>query len=244
MPPRIGLTTCPTVLDGRVVESLERAYVAAVVRAGAVPYVLPVLDPAAAGDALAGLDGLLLTGGGDVDPAWYGCAPSPHLGAVDAAHDAWEIALVRAGLAAQLPMLGICRGAQVMNVALGGTLMQHLPDISPLAHCVKDQSGSLVHGVRVDEASRLRSVLGAGALGVNSLHHQAVAEVGTGLAAVAWADDGVVEAVEGTGASRLLGVQWHPELLPDGAAHRALFDWLCDEAAQVRPAAVLASAAA
>jgi putative glutamine amidotransferase len=235
MKPRIGLTTTPTVHEDRFVEALERAYVAAVVAAGAVPFVLPVLDPDDAETAISCLDGLLLTGGGDLDPALYSCPRSPAVGEVDVHRDAWEIALFRAGLARRLPMLGICRGAQVMNVALGGSLVQHLPDISELEHCDRQHCTTPVHTVDVLDESRLRSIVGRDVVGVNSLHHQAVSNLGTGLAAVAWAEDGIVEAVEGVDGLPVVGVQWHPELLPHEPGHAELFRWLIREATEVCP---------
>jgi putative glutamine amidotransferase len=229
MAPRIGLTTSPSVLEDRAVAALERSYIDAVAAAGGVPFVLPVLDPSQAVAVVSNLDGLLLTGGGDVDPAWYGAAPSPHLGIVDRGYDAWELALLRASMAAGQPVLGVCRGLQLMNVALGGTLVQHLPEITDVGHCVKEASESHVHRVRVAGGSVLGSVVGTDLLGVNSLHHQAVSQLADGLVAVAWAEDGIVEAAEGIG-TRLLGVQWHPELLAAEPEHAALFAWLCLEA--------------
>lgn len=244
MSPRIGLTTTPSVLENRPVASLNQSYVDAVVRAGGLPLVLPVLDPCLAEEVVAGLDGLLLTGGGDVDPSFYRRLPSADLGVIDMDLDRWELALAHAAAEHRIPVLGICRGSQVLNVARGGTLVQHLPDRTELEHCVKDRSALPVHGVRIDGGSRLRAVLGADVLGVNSLHHQGVDEVGEGLAAVAWADDGTVEAVESTGPHRMLGVQWHPELLVDEPRHASLFDWLAREARQPAPATVPGTVAA
>jgi len=219
-------------LEDRLVATLERAYTAAIVLAGGIPLFLPLLDPLQA-DAIASvLDGLLFTGGGDVDPTWYGRQPSPRLGPVDAEQDSWDMALVRAGLVHRLPMLGICRGAQVLNVAMGGTLIQHLPDTTTVEHCLKERCSSPVHDVVVDAQSRLSTILGAESLGVNSLHHQAVEQLGQGLFPVAWAEDGTVEAVESSGLNRMLGVQWHPELLLDDPRHAALFTWLIEEAGQ------------
>lgn len=244
MVPRIGLTSSPGMVEDRLVATLERAYTAAILQAGALPLYLPALDPDQADVVVNALDGLLFTGGGDVDPSRYGQQPSPFLGPVDAERDTWEMALVRAGLARRLPMLGICRGAQVMNVALGGTLVQHLPDTTTLEHCVKERCSSPVHDVRVDGTSRLGAILLTGSLRVNSLHHQAVDLVGSGLSAVAWAEDGTVEAVEARGPNRMIGVQWHPELLMDDARHAGLFDWLSREAGQQASHGVLTTAAA
>ncbi|CAA9270639.1 MAG: Glutamine amidotransferase, class I [uncultured Acidimicrobiales bacterium] len=246
--PRIGLTSSPGVFEDRLVATLERAYTAAIVQAGCIPLYLPMLDPIQAEAVVSVLDGLLFTGGGDVDPTWYGRQPSPHLGPVNGEQDGWEMALVRAGLSHELPMLGICRGSQVMNVALGGTLVQHLPDTTTLEHCVKERCSSPVHDVVVDGRSRLGAVLGVESLGVNSLHHQAVEQLGDGLYPVAWAEDGTVEAVESSGPNRMIGVQWHPELLVDDARHAALFSWLAAEAGQpvssTVPSAVPSTAAA
>jgi len=238
MRPRIGLTTSPGTHDDRLVEMLDRAYVAAIVAAGAVPLILPVLDPAEADEVVSGLDGIVLTGGGDVDPLWYCAPPSPHLHQVDAQRDAWELALAGAAEGRGLPVLGICRGAQVLNVAMGGTLLQHLPELTELRHCDKERWGAPVHGVQVREASTLFEIVGNGELGVNSLHHQAVREVAPGLAAVAWADDGIIEAVEGADGSPVLGVQWHPELLVDEAGHPEVFQWLVREADDRRKQAI------
>src|ERR687885_405944 len=110
MPARIGLTTSPEVLEGRPIQALERAYVDAVVGAGGLPVLLPVLEPGQAEAMAGGLDALLVSGGGDLDPSWYGCLPSPQLGTVDVARDAWELALVRSAATRALPVLGICRG--------------------------------------------------------------------------------------------------------------------------------------
>ncbi len=243
MVPRIGLTTSPTALEGRPVEALERVFVDAIDGVGAVPVILPVLDPARARSVVEGLDGMLFSGGGDVHPSWYNSLPSPHLGTVDPPRDAWEIALARAGVARGLPMMGICRGAQVINVALGGSLVQHLPDVTDLAHCVKEECSRPVHTVRIEGGSRLRTVVGTEVLGVNSLHHQAVAEVGDGLASVAWADDGTVEAVEGLARNRIFGVQWHPELMTASPGHGELFQWLAEESATSAKALASAPAA-
>jgi putative glutamine amidotransferase len=244
MKPRVGITTSPGVHEDRWVEALERAYITAVVEAGAVPFVLPTLDPSEVTAVLPCLDGLLLAGGGDVDPARYGAEPTDTLVGVDAGRDAYELALVEAAVTLGVPVLGICRGAQVLNVARHGTLVAHLPAVTSLPHRVEERWGDVAHPVRVDSDSVLAGVVGAEALGVNTLHHQAVDVVGVDLRAVAWAEDGVVEAIEGRGPVRLLGVQWHPELLPADPRHRALFRWLVDEAARPHHVPALPVAAA
>ena len=247
MKPRIGLSPTPATHEDRLVEQVNRSYVDAVVRAGGLPLILPVLDPADAEQVLQTIDGLLLTGGGDVEPLYYGAAAVPEVHGIDAGRDAFELALVPAAAAAGIPVLGICRGAQVINVAMGGTLVQHLPDVSDQAHCVRDRSGEPVHGVGIEPGTRLAGIVGADPLPVNSLHHQAVDTLGSGLRAVAWAQDGTVEAIESVW-PRMIGVQWHPELLPGHAGHDGLFRWLVAEAdvavAAIAPAVVSAEAVA
>ncbi len=237
MKPRIGITVSLTIHDDRAVEALERAYVDAVVRAGGVPLVLPACDPAEVAAVAGCLDGLLLSGGGDLDPALYGATMSADVKGVEPDRDAWELALVRFALEVGLPILGTCRGAQVLNVAMGGSLVVHLPAVTSSEHCQRERWGEAVHEVTVQATSTLQTVLGLDVIGVNSLHHQAVDQVGTGLRAVGWAEDGVIEAVEGLGAAPLLGVQWHPELLPDLEGHPALFSWLVGVASRFRAGA-------
>ncbi|MGE3620965.1 MAG: gamma-glutamyl-gamma-aminobutyrate hydrolase family protein [Acidimicrobiia bacterium] len=231
MKPRLGITTSPDVHDDPLLVAIERAYVDAVARTGGVPLLLPVLDPVDVEDLLGGLDGVLLSGGGDVDPAAYGGEAVPEVGGVHPGRDAFELALLRAAVAADVPVLGVCRGVQLLNVGFGGTLVAHLPAVGALAHRDRDRSGEAVHPVRLDPASRLAEVVGRAEVGANSLHHQAVDRLGEGLRAVGWAPDGTVEGVEPVGDVRLLGVQWHPELL---AGHDELFAWLAREAAAPR----------
>lgn len=231
MKPRIGVTSSPSLHEDRFLEALDRAYVTAVIRAGALPFVLPVLEPVEVDAILPCLDGILFTGGGDIDPARYADTATSSVNGLDPERDAYELALARAAVARGLPVLGICRGHQVLNVALGGTLVQHLPEVTDLQHCAKEQWAEAVHPVRVEAGTVLRRVVGRDVIGVNSLHHQAVDGLGAGLQATGWAEDGTVEAIEGTGARRVLGVQWHPELLVADTCHSALFEWLIEEAA-------------
>jgi putative glutamine amidotransferase len=204
------------------------SYGDAVRAAGLRPYILPVLAAADADAMLDGMAGLVLTGGEDVDPAHYGAAAHAALGEVHAQRDAFEIALARAARARRLPTLAICRGVQVMNVALGGTLVQDLPSEQPaaLAHDGGWGRSERVHALRVAEGSRLAGAIGATEATINSLHHQALARVAEGLVAVAHAPDGVVEGVEWAGDDWwMTGVQWHPEELTATAEEwdRALF---------------------
>jgi putative glutamine amidotransferase len=130
-----------------------------------------------------------------------------------------------------MAVLAICRGAQVLNVACGGTLVQDLASVTPTSHRDAERSRELVHHVAVEPDSRLRHVLQVDALGVNTLHHQAVDEIGHGLRIVARDDEGTVEAIETIDARPVLGVQWHPELLADHALHRRLFSWIAEAGA-------------
>src|SRR5207248_10366932 len=136
---------------------------------GGIPFVLPVLDRGDAEDALPAADGLLLTGGGDVEPARYGASPAPKDFGIDHGRDAFEVALVLAALRVGLPILGICRGCQVLNVAMGGSLVQHIPTLTGRDHCEKQRDSQPVHEVDVTPGSLLASVLGATGLEVNSI---------------------------------------------------------------------------
>ena len=196
--------------------------------AGLRPYILPVLAPADADAMLEGMAGLILTGGEDVHPAHYGAAAHPALGEVHAGRDAFEIALVRAARARRLPTLAICRGVQVLNVALGGTLVQDLPSEHPAAlpHDGGWARSDRVHALHVASGSRLAAAIGATDATINSMHHQALARLAEGLVPVAHAPDGVVEGVEWAGDDWwMTGVQWHPEELTETAEawDRALF---------------------
>jgi len=224
----VAVTATTEIIRGVDRTRANVAYTAALRAAGLRPYILPVLPPEDADALLEGMAGLVLTGGEDIDPARYGAAPHPALGDVHAGRDAMEIALARAARERRLPTLAICRGVQVLNVALGGTLVQDLPSErpGPLAHDGDWPRDRRVHAVRVREGSRLADALGATSLDANSFHHQAVDRVGDGLRVVAEARDGVVEGVESTDAAWwALGIQWHPEELVDDAEKwdRALF---------------------
>jgi gamma-glutamyl-gamma-aminobutyrate hydrolase PuuD len=235
MKPRIGVTMNPAVHEDRLIERVNRAYVEAVVRAGGLPFLLPIQEPEVAADILANLDGLLVIGGADVDPWCYGEEPVPEVYGVDPGRDVWEVALVAAAISARLPVLGVCRGEQVINVTYGGSLVQHLPRVTDEPHRLRGREREQAHPVGIDPDSTLAAIVGDEPLGVNTLHHQAVAEVGPGLRAVAWAPDGVIEAIEDAGGRPVVGVQWHPESLIDQPRHGLLFLWLTRTGASGRP---------
>ncbi|GAB2877320.1 gamma-glutamyl-gamma-aminobutyrate hydrolase family protein [Streptomyces mayteni] len=187
-------------------------------RAGGLAVLLPPDGaPEAAATAVARLDGLVISGGPDVDPARFGATRDPRTGPPAPERDAWELALIEAALAAGLPLLGICRGMQLLNVALGGTLNQHVA-----GH--QGRPGTFVdHEVTPVPGSRLAAVLSPAPLAVPTHHHQSVADLGTGLTATARAADGTVEALElPASAAFVLAVQWHPEAADDPRLLRAL----------------------
>jgi putative glutamine amidotransferase len=212
--------------------ALGIVYARAVERAGGLPVVLPPLESAAIAPLVARLSGVCLSGGPDLDPAGYGARPHRDLGTVEPALDAFEVAVARHADALGIPLLGICRGCQALNVARGGTLHQHLPDVTDgsVAHRQTASGRETTHTVAIEEGSRLAAIVGAGDLDVNSFHHQAVDRLGSDLRAVAWAPDGVIEAIESSGPAMYLGVQWHVETLIDRPRHALLFDALVDAA--------------
>jgi putative glutamine amidotransferase len=196
---------------GRERIALNSSYVRALIAAGLTPVLVPpMLEPARAGEVIETASGLVLTGGEDLHPSSYGDLPHARLEETDAARDAIEIALYRAARARGVPVLAICRGIQLVNVAEGGTLYQDLPSEQPSPIDHVDPKGR--HALRVEPGSLLHRTIGDPA-SVNSRHHQAVKRLAPALRAVAWAEDGVVEGVEpkDPGAPWLLAVQWHPE---------------------------------
>jgi putative glutamine amidotransferase len=191
---------------------LPAAYFQGVTAAGGIAVLLPPqpVDPGIAERVLDGLDGLLLTGGKDIDPAVYGQDPHPATDEPARQRDAFEFALLRVALQRGLPVLGICRGAQVLNVALGGTLHQHLPDV--IGHG-GHRAGNAVFStvpMRTVPGTKLAALIGD-SVDAQCYHHQAIADVGAGLVVSAWDADGVIEALELPGDGFVLAVQWHPE---------------------------------
>jgi putative glutamine amidotransferase len=208
--------------------TLGLTYMRAVERAGGLPVALPPLAGENVEALLDHLSGLLLTGGPDLDPSCYGVEPHAELGPTDPAVDTFEIALCRDADRRGMPILGICRGAQVLNVARGGTLHQHLPDLvhGVVEHRQVEPGDRTTHEVRVAPDSDLAQTTGGGPVDVNSFHHQAIDRLGVGLRAVAWSKDGMIEAIEGDRGRFILGVQWHAETLVGEAEQLALFERL------------------
>ncbi len=233
MRPIIGITTSITQDEG--VHQMNRCYTEALLAVGAVPVMLPLpSDLSVLPDCLSRLDGLLLSGGDDVDPTHYGETQHWVCGDVTPLRDSFEIALCREAIRHRLPLLGICRGVQVMNVAQGGSLFQDLKSEYPgetLAHQQKQLSRYTSHAVQFSEDSALAAIFGCNALQVNSHHHQAVQKVAPGFTITATAPDGVIEALEYPELPFCIGVQWHPERLVESqkdTLHRRLFEAFAD----------------
>jgi putative glutamine amidotransferase len=229
MRPIIGITT----YDGKSpadlpIAAVQTAYINAILQAGGSPVLLP--NQLGRDDwmgLLPHLGGILLTGGGDIDPRHFSAAYHPKVDDVNEARDSLELALLRFAVEEQKPFLGICRGCQVVNVALGGTLHTHIPDQTQtdIRHdCYPDlPRAHIAHPVRVEEDSRISQIFGEPILQVNSLHHQGIRDLAPALKPVAYAPDGLIEAVELPGHPFGYAVQWHPEWLTDQQPTRNLF---------------------
>ncbi|HEX6576205.1 MAG TPA: gamma-glutamyl-gamma-aminobutyrate hydrolase family protein [Gemmatimonadaceae bacterium] len=217
---------------------LNSAYIAALENAGLIPLVVP---PLSNNDAIAGIlsrvDGVLLSGGEDVEPSLYGQPRSAHCGESNIARDHTEIALIRTAQQMKVPLMAICRGPQVLNAALGGTLVQDIPSEIPnaLQHEARADRAARVHEVAIEPDSKLAQAVGSTRITVNSLHHQAVLDVAPGLKATAHAPDGIIEGVESsTDDWWVLAVQWHPEEMNDSPEpwDRGIFKAFADRLAQ------------
>jgi putative glutamine amidotransferase len=227
--PLIGITTGRDRDEaGETWIQVTQAYVQAILRAGGSPILLPVgLDGERLEQVRALLDGVLLTGGDDIDPMIFNGEPHPRVAGVDPGRDNLELSLASWAVQSGVPFLGICRGCQVVNVALGGSLYTDIPDQVPAAerhHHLKGEPRSrLAHQVQVEPGSCLAGILGQTSLPANSSHHQSAKDVPAGLCISARAPDGVIEALELPEHPFGLSVQWHPEWLPDAPAHQAIF---------------------
>jgi putative glutamine amidotransferase len=242
--PLIGLTTqrwsSSLTQPNRRVQGELSTYVDAVLAVGGLPVMIPLsVQGADLAELYHHLDGVILPGGGDVDPAQYAAAAHPTTNSIDADRDQAEIWLARQALRDEKPLLGICRGLQVLNVAAGGSLVQDIPTELPAAHPHYFRYPEYpldypAHTVKVEEESLLARVVGTPLVEVNSRHHQAMRDVAAGLEVVGRAPDGVIEAVERPRHPFALAVQWHPENLQAQPAMRALFERFVAEAAKAR----------
>ena len=229
--PLIGISANTADID----LTLRRVYCDQIVRAGGVPMVLPPVDDAEVLiNMLEGIDGLVLTGGADYNPLWYGEQPEKELHTINSTRDLPELLLTRLAFNRQIPILGICRGVQTMAIALGGNLVQDLK--TPLKHSQDAPRSEATHSVTITEGSTLYGLYGQGTF-VNSFHHQAVKDCGSHLHVVATAPDGVIEAVESTEQKALMGVQWHPEWM--GNEGLKLFEWLTQRSREFKAAKAL-----
>jgi putative glutamine amidotransferase len=228
MKPLIGITTNQSQnAYGQPTIMLMQSYVKAVIQAGGVPILIPSLITEDGWDALyCRLDGILFSGGGDIGLEHFSGEPHPRIDGVDLARDSIELNLVQTATADGKPFLGICRGCQVVNVALGGTLYTHIPDQLPNA-LDHDYPGNkraiLVHEVKIEEATHIAEIYGEPIIQVNSLHHQGLKEIGPSLRVAGYSPDGLVEAIELPDHPFGLAVQWHPEWLTDQESTRKLF---------------------
>jgi putative glutamine amidotransferase len=214
--PVIGLTTYLQQAKSGIWDKnaafLPGIYIEGVTLAGGIPTLLPPqpVDADIANQILDGIDGLIVTGGRDVDPSSYGHDPHPSTDEPDRGRDVWEFALIAAALRRHLPVLGICRGAQMLNVVLGGTLHQHLPDVVGHARHQQGNAEFTTSSIRTVAGSRLAGLIGENT-NAQCYHHQAIDRLGDGLMISALDDDGVIEGVEIPGNDFVLAVQWHPE---------------------------------
>lgn len=231
--PLIGITTYNSKnLYGRDIAAVQHSYIRAVTQAGGVPILVPAILPAdELNELYSHLQGILFSGGGDISLKYFDGEQHPSIHEVDEARDVAEFSLLRQSVQHQKPFLAICRGMQVMNVALGGTLHTHIPDHiqNSLKHDNQDFT-LLSHPVNIDEESKMAEIFGETLLQVNSLHHQGIKDLASNLRIVGHAPDGVIEAVEIPGHPYAIGVQWHPEWLTDQPVMRRLFKSFVDAA--------------
>jgi len=237
--PIIGLTTRKALTPaGLPVVMVQHTYIHAIIQAGGTPILIPSDLPKARWRELhQRLDGILFTGGGDIALEHFNGQPHPKVDGVDEARDVLELDLAHSAAEAGTPFLGICRGLQVANVALGGTLYTDIYDqaTGALNHSYENtdplkERTHLVHAIRIEANSRIRDILGASLLQVNSLHHQGIKDLAPGLQATAFAPDGIIEAIELPDHRFGIAVQWHPEWLTDDESAQRLFKAFVDAA--------------
>ncbi len=236
--PFIGIPASPYNKPGRTWQ-YNIAYapnITAIEQAGGLPIIIPASVSIQTLDEIyQRLDGVLLPGGGDVNPQIYGQEAHPTLDSVDDVRDALEIRLTRKAVEDDLPLFGICRGIQVMNVALGGTLIQDIPSMveGAVRHTIdkeKEGRGKRLHSVRIEEGTHLETIFSEPILPVNSIHHQALGDVAPGAVVTAYSEDGLKEGIEVPDKHFVVGVQWHPEDMQDDPHMRELFKAFVDAA--------------
>ncbi len=229
-----GVTPTPQGEPAQLEMALGMKYLRAIERAGGVPVVIPPLHSDGIDALLSQVAGVCLSGGPDLDPEAYGASRHDLLGPTWSDLDAFELAVARAAALRRLPILAICRGLQVLNVARGGTLNQHLPEVvgEGITHRQTEPGHQATHSVTIDQSSRLGQIVGGGRSDVNSFHHQSVDRLGEGLVISARAADGTIEGVEAVDHDFVLGVQWHAECLVERSEHAALFTAFVEAARQ------------
>ena len=225
--------------------ALGLLYLQAIEASGGLPMVVPPLAPECIADILAEVDGVCLSGGPDLDPEAYGRRRAAQTGPSEPHLDAFELGLSRAADASGLPILAICRGMQVLNVARGGTLHQHLPDVvgSEITHRQRAPGAQATHWVALDPSCSITHIVKRRRIKVNSFHHQAIDMLGGGLVVTGRSSDGTIESVEAVDRDFVVGVQWHAECLVDRACQAALFDAFVEAANEARSRASLVCAA-
>lgn len=211
--PLIGITGDYNIDNNSI--SLNSEYYWAIYKAGGQPLIIPYIDVEDADYFVSVFDGIMFTGGNDIDPVFYGEAPHPKLGKINPVRDEFELKLCRLALENDKPVLGICRGVQVMNVAMGGTLYQdlgaQLQSDTPIKHWQSAPGRYGTHEVKLAAGSRINRIMEKECISVNSFHHQAVKEVAGAFRAAGWSRDGVIEVIESDKYPFAVGVQWHPE---------------------------------
>lgn len=242
-PTVIGISTNFFPAEDRILYKNKALYVSetnlcdAVAQAGALPVILPfVSEPAAIQALLDRVDGLLLSGGIDIDPSNYGDELLNERWRGQQQRDRFEMALYQRAAAQKVPTLGVCRGMQFINVAHGGTLWQDIPSLRPdsLVHRNQELYDGLTHELRVVPGTFLAEILGSEPTIVNSVHHQGIRTLGQGLKAIAYAPDGLIEAVMTEPTGDVVGVQWHPEWMQNSRCHQQLFEWFVARAASTK----------
>jgi len=241
--PIVGISATSGDVDGQFgtlsTAMVSELYLDAVREAGGVPVLLPARDPVTVAATLDRLDAVILTGGGDLQPSWHGRGAHGSVYGVAARRDRFDLRLAAAARERRVPLLAICRGMQVVNVALGGDLIVDIPSEigTQVLHRIPEPGVVAGHPIRIQDSSALAALLGTARIDVNSSHHQAIRALGRGLSPVAWAEDGVVEAVEAADPTwSFIGVQWHPEYRPpDNASARRPFEALVDAARHRAP---------